>query len=260
VAYHDGVVEVQCHDLELDASIVFADPDQASVRGSGRRHVVGHDGVEHELRVGLANAVASRRAIPPKRSVHILVWHRNTIRESGATGSVIGQQVSDRAERPVRRGWCPRHRLGVAIVPAAHAPPWRHGARRGQGFLRQLLQPPRVRPGSQPKWRSSRPRARARPCGRRPRRARPRVLRPPPSGAGLGRRGSLTPAGPGPLGIGPDVAGHNAVVLPDTHTGNRAMVSAANATPPAAMAVLWSSRPYPTSTAPSPAPPRTSPP
>jgi len=79
VDHHDGVVEVQCHDLELDAPIVFADPDETSVSGSGRRHVVGHDGVDHELRMGLADAVASRRAIPPKRSVRILVWHRNTI-------------------------------------------------------------------------------------------------------------------------------------------------------------------------------------
>ena len=29
--HHDGVVEVQCHDLELDAPIVFADPDQPRV-------------------------------------------------------------------------------------------------------------------------------------------------------------------------------------------------------------------------------------
>jgi hypothetical protein len=46
--------------IELDAPIVFTDPDQASVRGGGRRHAVGRDGVDDEHRVGLADAVASR--------------------------------------------------------------------------------------------------------------------------------------------------------------------------------------------------------
>jgi len=53
VDHHDGVVEVQCHHLELDAPVVLTGPAQASVRGSGRRHVVGHDGIDHEHRVGL---------------------------------------------------------------------------------------------------------------------------------------------------------------------------------------------------------------
>jgi hypothetical protein len=30
--HHDGVVEIQSHDLEFDTPIVFADPDQTSVR------------------------------------------------------------------------------------------------------------------------------------------------------------------------------------------------------------------------------------
>jgi len=68
---------VQCHDLELDASIVFADPDQASVRGSSHRHVVGHDGVDHELRMGLANAVTSRQRVPRPQLLQHLIGRRS---------------------------------------------------------------------------------------------------------------------------------------------------------------------------------------
>lgn len=58
--HHDGVVvEVKRNDLELDAPVVLANPDQPGVRSCGRRHPGRKDGVDQEHRVGSADPVAS---------------------------------------------------------------------------------------------------------------------------------------------------------------------------------------------------------
>ena len=75
---HDSLVEVQRHDLQLDAAIIKADPDQARVRDPCRGHCLWLDGGDHVHRMGLADAMAPRGAVPPNVSVRGFTVTQNT--------------------------------------------------------------------------------------------------------------------------------------------------------------------------------------
>lgn len=63
----DGVIEVQRHDLKLDAPVVLADPDQASVRGRGRSYRWG--ATESMTNIAWALPIRWRRAERNHQSV-----------------------------------------------------------------------------------------------------------------------------------------------------------------------------------------------
>ena len=75
---HDSLVEVQRHGLQLDAATIKADQDQTRVRDLCRGHSLWLDSGYHVHRMGLADAMAPRGAVPPDVSVHVLSVTQNT--------------------------------------------------------------------------------------------------------------------------------------------------------------------------------------
>ena len=67
-----GVGQIQCNNLQFDATVVRPDPDQAGIEASGRGHRDGFGRSYHVHDVGFAYPVAARGAKPADYAVHTL--------------------------------------------------------------------------------------------------------------------------------------------------------------------------------------------
>ncbi|WP_200174023.1 hypothetical protein [Tomitella cavernea] len=82
------MIEVQCHDLEFDTSVVLANPYQSRVRRFSGINLLGLNRVDHVHRMGLPDSVASSGAVPPDLPVHPFIVAQNS-------KAVIQMRLSD---------------------------------------------------------------------------------------------------------------------------------------------------------------------